>query len=278
MNGSKLGRALKALLLALVVLAGSLVAAPQAHATKLRARALLTKLVVRAERPAGYDRDKFTHWIDADHDGCDTRAEVLIAESRVAVTKTSGCSVVSGKWLSVFDRQTWRQASDVDIDHFVPLAEAWRSGAKRWSAARRTEYANDLGYRKSLNAMTDNLNSSKGDDDPASWLPPSYGCKYEIWWMQVKYRWRLKIDGDEKRALAEMMSRPCGSKLVKLPKRAPKTPQPDPDNCDDAYPTVCIPPPPPDLDCGDISYRNFTVLAPDPHGFDGDHDGVGCET
>src|SRR5439155_9710638 len=47
--------------------------------------------------------------------------------------------------------------------------------------------------------------------------------------------------------------------------------------CDRAYPTVCIPPPPPDLDCGDITFRRFTVLPPDPHGFDGDHDGVGCE-
>jgi len=51
-----------------------------------------------------------------------------------------------------------------------------------------------------------------------------------------------------------------------------------PGNCSPAYPTVCIPPPPPDLDCGDISYRRFTVLPPDPHNFDGDHDGVGCES
>jgi hypothetical protein len=49
-------------------------------------------------------------------------------------------------------------------------------------------------------------------------------------------------------------------------------------NCSPAYPGVCIPPPPPDLNCGDISYTNFTVLAPDPHNFDGDHDGIGCET
>jgi hypothetical protein len=49
-------------------------------------------------------------------------------------------------------------------------------------------------------------------------------------------------------------------------------------NCDPAYPTVCIPSPPPDLDCGDIPYTNFSVLPPDPHGFDGDHNGVGCET
>jgi micrococcal nuclease len=49
-------------------------------------------------------------------------------------------------------------------------------------------------------------------------------------------------------------------------------------NCDSSYPTVCIPPPPPDLDCKDIPYRRFRVLPPDPHHFDGDHDGIGCET
>lgn len=48
--------------------------------------------------------------------------------------------------------------------------------------------------------------------------------------------------------------------------------------CDPSYPDVCIPPPLPDLDCGDISYRRFRVVAPDPHRFDADHDGVGCET
>jgi hypothetical protein len=57
-------------------------------------------------------------------------------------------------------------------------------------------------------------------------------------------------------------------------------PQPPPQNCDPSYPMVCIPPPPPDLDCGDIPYRRFQVLPPDPHNFDGDGDGdgVGCES
>jgi len=55
-------------------------------------------------------------------------------------------------------------------------------------------------------------------------------------------------------------------------------PPPPPGNCDPSYPDVCIPPPPPDLDCADIPYRNFQVLPPDPHHFDGDGDGIGCET
>jgi len=54
-------------------------------------------------------------------------------------------------------------------------------------------------------------------------------------------------------------------------------PPPPPGNCDAAYPDVCIPPPPPDLDCADVAYRNFRVLPPDPHHFDGDGDGIGCE-
>jgi hypothetical protein len=51
-----------------------------------------------------------------------------------------------------------------------------------------------------------------------------------------------------------------------------------PPNCDPSYPTVCIPPPPPDLNCGDIPHRRFTVLPPDPHNFDGNNDGIGCES
>jgi len=60
---------------------------------------------------------------------------------------------------------------------------------------------------------------------------------------------------------------------------ATRTPTPTPraSGCHPSYPTVCIPPPPPDLDCGDISAREFRVLPPDPHRFDGDHDGRGCE-
>jgi hypothetical protein len=62
----------------------------------------------------------------------------------------------------------------------------------------------------------------------------------------------------------------------------PPPPPPSGGKCAASYPTVCIPPPPPDLNCGDIPYRNFRVRwdvpGPDPHHFDGDHDGVGCET
>ena len=68
---------------------------------------------------------------------------------------------------------------------------------------------------------------------------------------------------------------PCGNETAECYQQLP--PYEDTGECDPSYPTVCIPPPPPDLDCGDIPYSNFPVLPPDPHGFDGDGDGIGCE-
>jgi hypothetical protein len=62
------------------------------------------------------------------------------------------------------------------------------------------------------------------------------------------------------------------------PVATPTTPAPPKGNCDPSYPTVCIPPPPPDLNCADVPYTNFKVVPPDPHHFDGDKDGIGCET
>lgn len=209
---------LRVVLAVLVTLA--LGATAPARAETVRARNLISKLRVHAERNAGYDRDRFAHWSDLDGDGCDTRAEVLMQESRTRVRKSSTCTVLTGRWLSVFDRRTWRRASDVDVDHHVALDEAWGSGARRWTATDRMRFANDLGYRWSLNAMTDNLNASKSDRDPSEWLPPARVCRYAITWAIVKYRWRLSIDSAERSVLADVLSGDCGGRSVRLPKRA----------------------------------------------------------
>lgn len=92
---------------------------------------LFASLTVTPEATAGYDRALFEHWVDSDGNGCDTRSEVLQQESSIPVTFSSGCTVATGQWHSWYDDQTWTTASDVDIDHLVPLAEAWGSGAKR---------------------------------------------------------------------------------------------------------------------------------------------------
>ena len=141
--------------------------------TKLGLLTALDCLKIAEEHIGGYKRSLFKHWIDANKNGKDTRAEGLMAESLVSVRFSStGKTVSTGKWLSLYDGETWTLASDVDVDHVVALAEAWRSGAWKWSSARRQAYANDLGVSWTLRAVTDNVNQSKGDDDPTSWLPP----------------------------------------------------------------------------------------------------------
>jgi hypothetical protein len=113
--------------------------------------------------------------------------------------------VITGKWLSLYDGETWTKASDVDVDHVVALAEAWRSGAWKWSATRRQSYANDLGVAWTLRAVTDNVNQSKSDDDPTYWLPPLElaNCVYLIEWVAVKIRWKLSVDAEERQSIRD---------------------------------------------------------------------------
>ncbi|WP_307841100.1 HNH endonuclease family protein [Streptomyces sp. GESEQ-4] len=121
----------------------------------------------------GYDRARFKHWVDADDDACDTRSEVLIDEAVKAVQYGEACELTGGKWLSYYDEVTLTEASGLDIDHMVPLEEAWASGATGWTDERREAYANDIGTERSLVAVTARTNRSKGGKDPVRWLPPA---------------------------------------------------------------------------------------------------------
>lgn len=176
-------------------------ASPSYSATLRRA---VTDLSVAKEHRTGYVRDKFKIWVDADGDGCDTREEVLIAEAKDTPSVGSGCSLDGGRWYSYYDGATWTQPSDLDIDHMVPLAETWDSGARSWNASMRQSYANDLGDYRTLVAVTDNVNQSKGDRDPAEWLPAKQQCRYVREWVAVKHRWRLKVDSAEKKKLTSL--------------------------------------------------------------------------
>ena len=168
------------------------------------ARTYLASLTVATENRTGYDRDLFPHWVDADGDGCDTRDEVLIAEADDPVTVGDGCSLSGGRWFSYYDRVSWTDPSRIDIDHLVPLAEAWDSGAGRWKTKTRQRYANDLGDHRTLVGVTDSVNQSKGDRDPAEWMPEFGTCRYVREWVAVKHRWRLKVDRPERRALRSL--------------------------------------------------------------------------
>ncbi|ANS64914.1 secreted protein [Streptomyces lincolnensis] len=164
------------------------------------ARTYLASLTVATEDRTGYNRDLFPHWI-TQSGACNTR-EVVLKRDGTNVVQDSACAATSGSWFSPYDGATWTAASDVDIDHLVPLAEAWDSGASGWTTSRRQSFANDL-TRPQLIAVTDNVNQAKGDQDPATWMPSvsSYRCTYVRAWVQVKYYYDLSVDSAEKSAL-----------------------------------------------------------------------------
>ena len=193
-----------------VVVLGLGSVSPVSADTRRDAERVLNSLPVSVERSSGYDRDLFDHWSDLDGDGCSARDEVLIAERKLGRVKD--CDVVSGLWRSIYDGDRTRNPSSFDVDHMVPLKEAWESGAWRWTDSTRERFANDLGYAGSLVAVSASSNRSKSDRDPADWLPDRKKCWYAKTWIAVKYRWRLSVDSREKSELRRIL-RNCSSTM-----------------------------------------------------------------
>lgn len=140
-----------------------------------------------------YRREYFGKgWDDADHDCQNTRAEVLIQLSTRPVTyrRDRGCTVDRGKWISPFTGKIFYQASELDVDHLVPLSLAWKRGANEWSEADRVTFANDL---RNLWPVEASLNRSKGDKPISQWLPPTNQCEYVFRYIRMMNTYRLHI-------------------------------------------------------------------------------------
>ncbi|MEU6979614.1 HNH endonuclease family protein [Streptomyces sp. NPDC046371] len=217
-----MARGLAALSLALTPLAfpHAALAAHQAPAAAvvLPLAEAIQRIPVAAESRDGYERAKFKHWnagLDL-ADGCNTRSEVLLAEAIESPTVATGCKLTGGRWISYYDGQEVTDPAKLDIDHMVPLAEAWDSGASGWTPARREAYANDQGAASSLVAVTARSNRSKADQDPAEWMPPSpeATCRYIEEWTADKNRWGLSADQSEIDALSVYADGPCDDSVV----------------------------------------------------------------
>ncbi|KAL5351812.1 hypothetical protein V496_05534 [Pseudogymnoascus sp. VKM F-4515 (FW-2607)] len=170
------------------------------------AKSALAGLTVAAQGSQdGYSRDLFPHWITISG-ACNTR-ETVLKRDGTGVQTDSSCASTSGTWVSPYDGATWTAASDVDIDHMVPLSNAWKSGAASWTTAQRQGFANDL-TNPQLLAVTDNVNQSKSDQGPEDWKPSltSYHCTYAKMWVKVKSVYDLTITTAEKSALTTMLN------------------------------------------------------------------------
>ncbi|MFI5534419.1 HNH endonuclease family protein [Kitasatospora sp. NPDC051853] len=204
--------ALAALLLPTAAPAAAAGPAPAAHVRALpepspaeQARAELAELTVAEPHSmAGYSRAKFPHWVKQ-YGECDTR-EVVLARDGEGVLQDEACRASTGTWLSPYDGRVLTAAAQVDIDHIVPLANAWRSGADEWTTATRRAFANDLEHSQ-LIAVSAASNRSKADKSPDQWSPPdpAYWCTYSRAWIDVKHLYGLTVTAPEAARLSEML-------------------------------------------------------------------------
>jgi len=151
-----------------------------------------------------YHRSCFKHWIDEDGNCLDTRQEMLQKDNLdFNVIDIENCRIVKGKWYDEYSGQYYTNTSQLDIDHIVPLKEAWESGANKWTQKQREVFANDY---DNLIIVSFSLNRQKGSKDPAKWLPPrtEYQCEYIARWKYIKERYNLLMDTEEKKKIQEV--------------------------------------------------------------------------
>ncbi|CAB4604566.1 unannotated protein [freshwater metagenome] len=243
-----------------------------------------------------YHREEWPHWADVDGNGCDARQDALMVWSVVAATvnRSGTCKVVAGSWVSPYDGMRSNNPSDFDVDHLVPLENAFRSGGWAWSTERRRAFANNPGELVVASASS---NRSKGSDPPNEWRPTNRDswCAYGDGWVKVKSAWGLTVTTAERDALGQMLDT-CGIAGPVWPLGGTAFTSPEgsaPSGSVSGAPVVPVAPTPTPAPSpsvgGDVYYANCTaaraagaapIYAGQPgyrSALDGDKDGVACE-
>ena len=161
-----------------------------------------------------YDREAFGDgWADADGDCQDTRQELLIRDLDGEQLDAAGCKVLSGTLhdpytgTTIAFRRGQHTSDEVQIDHVIPLAAAWRAGAYSWTPEQREAFANDPNELRAVDGPT---NNRKGDRGPSTWLPPNEGarCAYAASWRDVAATYALDLDAADEVAVDEILASP----------------------------------------------------------------------
>lgn len=209
-------------LIAVAIIASLTAPINPSHATGEKASVVLETLAVKGRAPkTGYTRAQFgTSWADVDRNGCDTRNDILTRDLTSLVYKsgTENCVVLTGVLSDPFSGERIEftrgvsTSSEVQIDHVIPLSDAWQKGAQKLSITTRTAFANDP---LNLLAVKGRLNSQKSDGDAATWLPPlkSYRCTYVARQIAVKAKYSLWVTIAEKNAMKNILVK-CPDQLL----------------------------------------------------------------
>ncbi|KAD3514967.1 DUF1524 domain-containing protein [Arthrobacter yangruifuii] len=287
--------------------------AEQAPAAAGTALDQLAGIPIKGRAPkTGYDREQFgPAWADTDHNGCDTRNDILARDLVDVVYKdgTKECVVASGTFLDPYTGTTIAfvrgnaTSTAVQIDHVVALSDAWQKGAQQLTAEERRQLANDP---LNLLAADGPANGSKSDGDAATWLPANkaFRCEYVARQTAVKAEYRLWMTQAEHDAIAAVLAgcpeepvparegtRAASADTAQPAPAAEQAPAVQPAPAAPAAPAPAVPAAPapaPAAPGGSVTYANCTAVkaagaAPirpgnpgwDPK-FDRDGDGVGC--
>ena len=147
-----------------------------------------------------FNRDDWGGWIDEDGDCQNTRAEILIRDSQISVS-FDGCRVVGGLWSLPYSGGSTTSASQIDIDHIIPLKWAHGHGGDRWTESQKRNFANDP---DNLLATSSSANRSKGAKGPDKWLPSINKCSYAQRWVQLIEKYGLMTTAGEMKAIAKV--------------------------------------------------------------------------
>lgn len=173
-----------------------------------------------------YNRvEMFGGWVNenAPENCLNTRAEVLMRDAtstdKIKFSSQNPCQVFKGEWNDPYSGKTYKLAKAVQIDHVVPLKNAYKSGAYQWTKDRRCHYANYLREDNHLLAVSGHENMSKGDAGPERYLPPNeeYICEYVHNWLKIKATWSLGFTPNEALAVLETLeTHQCNASTTKV--------------------------------------------------------------